>query len=743
MRRPLCVVCLVFALLIIGIVEFFPYEYDYPKDLTGEVILVEGKVTGKEIKSQNGQTSYIIYLKPIMSQSVSNADNVSDRNSNLQKINNAEGILCYMKTSSYVPNIGSHVQIKGEVSLFRYPDNPGEFNAPLYYKIKGFDLKMYDCSLEQYGSNYSSLQENLFRVKTWLCDVLDACFREEYSGTAKAILLGMSGSIEEETKDLYQRSGMLHILCVSGLHISILGMGLFRVLQRFGMKEKLNVFICIVIMLLYGLMIGMGTSVIRAIIMFSMRLIAKLLGRTYDLLTACGVGIFFILFEQPLYIYHSGFLLSFLSVIALGAFRPLFPSKFTKIETINKLTDSFFSTLTVWIVTLPVYGRFYYEVSVAGLLLNVIILPFVSIVLVLVIFVCVIGSFNIGAGVFFANLCELFLYTFESIFAGVDKIENTSFILGYMSLPKCLLYYLVLSLLLILSEKMKKRYVYVGVAVLCSVLMIRLPQGLNITCLSVGQGDSSVIEYGNYVCLIDAGSSTETEVSKYTILPFLKYSGIRKVDYLFLTHGDSDHINGVLELLEQSRYGVKIKRLVVTDSRYQEEYGEVFCLARELKIPIYEMQHGDSVSLGTVQLLCLAPSDKLLNEVEEGNETSMVLLLTKENFSMLFMGDSEGQGEIEVMKHLYELGISNLTALKVAHHGSKNSTNDQFLALVRPKVGVISCGENNVYGHPHRETLERLVAVGSKVMITKDLGAVNIRVVEGGRSIKVSCGPTK
>ena len=98
MRRPLCVVCLVFALLIIGIVEFFPYEYDYPKDLNGEVVLVEGKVTGKEIKNQNGQTSYIIYLKPIMSQSVSNADNVSDRNSNLQKLNNAEGILCYMKT---------------------------------------------------------------------------------------------------------------------------------------------------------------------------------------------------------------------------------------------------------------------------------------------------------------------------------------------------------------------------------------------------------------------------------------------------------------------------------------------------------------------------------------------------------------------------------------------------------------------------------------------------------------------
>ena len=154
MRRPLCIVCLVFVLLIIGIVEFFPYEYEFPKELSGEVVLVEGTVKGKEIKSQNGQTTYYIYLKPIMSQSASEAENISDRNPKSKKLNKAEGILCYMANNTYVPNIGSHVQIKGKVSVFETPDNPGEFNAPLYYKIKGIDLKMYDCSLENYGKNY-------------------------------------------------------------------------------------------------------------------------------------------------------------------------------------------------------------------------------------------------------------------------------------------------------------------------------------------------------------------------------------------------------------------------------------------------------------------------------------------------------------------------------------------------------------------------------------------------------------
>lgn len=735
MRRPLCIVCLVFALLIIGIAEMFPYEYDCPKELSGEVVLVEGKVKGKEIKSQNGQTKYFIYLEPIMSQSVSNAENISDRNSKLQKLNNAEGILCYMADSTYLPNIGSLVQIQGEIEVFETPDNPGEFNAPLYYKIKGIDLKMYDCRLQSYSENYAVIKESLFRAKISLSQMVDSCFRAEYQGIAKAVLLGMSDSIEEETKEVYQRNGMLHILCVSGLHISILGMGLFNLLNRMRMKEWLNATICILVMILYGLMIGMGTSVIRAILMFSMRLLAKLLGRTYDLLTASCVGVFVILFEQPLYVYHSGFLLSFLSVVALGAFRPIFPSKVSKIEYFNQLTDNFFSTLTVWIVTLPVYGRYYYEVSVTGLVINVIILPFVSVVLVLVIGACVLGSFYLPIGVGTARVCEMFLWGFETIFEWFDKLSNTTLIVGYVPLFRCLIYYLGLVIVLILSEKIKKRYRYTMILLLIAFLFVRPPKTLVITCLAVGQGDSAVIEYGTHTCIIDAGSSSEREVSKYTILPFLKYRGIRKVEYLFLTHGDSDHINAVAELLTQSRYGVEIKHLVVTNGRYKENYGEIFELAYEMGIPIYEMNQGDVVNFGKMQLKCLSPSSELLNDsAESSNETSMVLLLEKDDFSMLFTGDSEEKGEQEVINELRRLRIFDLTALKVAHHGSKNSTKEEFLAVARPEIGVISCGENNFYGHPHRETLERLANVNCEVFITKDSGAVTICV---GNEIEV------
>ena len=728
MRRPLCLCCLIFVILIIGVTNIFPYEYNFSQIPSGEIVLIEGRVSKKEIQNKNGQITYIIYLEQIKSLSDSFADDFGDKQSKYKQLNDAEGIMCYIE-DSYVPNIGSTVQIRGELSAFDTPDNPGEFHVALYYKIKGIDLKMYDCQLIAYSQTYSVVEENLFRIKNKFLKLLKSCFREQYVGIAEAILFAENEDIHEETKSLYRENGMLHILCVSGLHISILGMGLFKILKKLRLPDILNTVLCIFMMVLYGIMIGMGTSVFRAILMFSMNIIARLLHRTYDLLTAACVGAFLILLEQPLYMYHSGFLLSFLSVVSLGAFRPFFPKKVCKIKFLNDRADSFFSTLSVWIFTLPVYGRYYYEVSLSGLLLNVFILPFVSIVLVLVIGVCGLGSLFLPLGQLVARLCELFLWAFESGFKMFDSIGATTFIIGYVSLFEFLLFYTGMILILYMAEKVKRRYIYLGIFALCAGILFHLPKPLTITCLSVGQGDSAVIEYKDLVCIIDAGSSSEREVASYTLLPFLKYRGIREIDYLILTHADSDHINAVGEILKQSPSGIKVRKIVVSDGRYLEEYGEIPVLAKEYGIPIYEMKQNDRVTLGEVSLQCLAPSRQFLEQNRESNnDSSMVLLLRKDRFQMLFTGDVEGEGEERLNKALKDEKISDIDVLKVAHHGSKNSTSELFLQTVNPRVSIISCGENNQYGHPHKETLLRLDNSGSKVLVTKDCGAVSLQV---------------
>ena len=732
MRRPLCSVCLIFVILIILITEIFPYKYEFSDITVGELVLIEGKVSQKQIKNINGQTIYLIYLEQIVSRSDSLADNISDKDSIIKKLNNTEGIICYMSTDSLIPNIGSTVLVEGKVSTFEVPDNPGEFNAPLYYKINGVDARMFDCKLVAYSENYSVLQEKLFRFKNELCKLIDSCFRKEYRGIAKAILFAMNGELDEDTKELYQRNGMLHILCVSGLHISILGMGLFGLLKRMHLPDMANTVICISLMLLYGVMIGMGTSVFRAILMFAMRLVANLLERTYDLMTAACVGIFCILLEQPLYIYHSGFLLSFLSVVALGAFRPIFPDKICKSDFINKRADSFFSSLTVWLVTLPVYGRYYYEVSVSGLLLNVLILPFVGVVLVLVIAVCLLGGFYQPFGCVVARLCEVILWAFEELFAVFDRVGHTALVLGYIPVYKCALYFVGLTVLLFVAEKWKKRFVYMGLVALCAFMIIKVPKELTITCLSVGQGDSAVVEYKDLTCVIDAGSSSEHDVSKYTILPFLKYQGVREVDYLFLTHSDADHINGVEELLRQSRLGIRIKRLVVTDAEMLDEYGNIVAVATEQGVPIYEMNQGTLIVSGDLKIECLGPGNRLLDRVgQSNNETSMVLLLEKGEFQMLFTGDMEGLGEQEIIEILKKRKVTDNMVLKVAHHGSKNSTSEEFLSVLMPQVSIISCGINNRYGHPHEETVERLEGIGTEIFYTMESGQITLQIEEG------------
>ncbi len=736
MRRPLCIVCLVFVMIVIFIMECFPYTYSFSDDINGEKVCIEGKVSYKETKQINGQTSYIIYLKQIKSQSF------SDNDISIQtQFNKMEGAVCYMSENTYVPNLGSLVCMEGTINTFREPTNPGEFNEAFYYKIKDMDVKLYDAALVAYSQKYSLLDEKLFRLKEYFCALLDEYFKEEYRGIAKAILFAMNGELDKEVKSLYQRNGVLHILCVSGTHVSILGMGLYKLLQRIRIPKVINVIVCVGCMVLYGLMIGMGSSVFRAIFMFSMRLVAKLIGRTYDLLTATSIGGICILLEQPLYMYHSGFLLSFLSVISLGAFDPIFPEKICKIPWINKRLNDFLQTSMIWVFTLPIYGLYYYEVSVSGLIINVIVLPFVSLILILVILVCILGMIFTPLATICATGCQIILWCFEHLFTLFDNLGNTSFIIGHISVVRCLFYYVGFLIIYCIMEKVKKRYVYLGIMGLFVMLTIRTPKELEVTFLDVGQGDCIVIEYHELVCVIDAGSSSKNDVGTYIVLPFLKYQGIREIDYLFLTHSDDDHINGVRAILNQSHQGIRVKNLVISDEKLLFEYGDIGTIAQENNINICAMKENDFIQKGELSLECVGPKENLISEYMKSeekskNEISLVLYLQYKQLTMLFPGDTEGMGEENITNILKRRNIQNLSILKVSHHGSKNSTSEEFLQVIRPEIGIISCGKNNRYNHPHEETINRLQGQKTLLLMTKECGAITIKMNDDRLEIK-------
>ena len=346
--------------------------------------------------------------------------------------------------------------------------------------------------------------------------------------------------------------------------------------------------------------------------------------------------------------------------------------------------------------------------------------------------------------------------------AGSLSIGNlripVTWVAGQPKLWQIVLYYLILGTLLFLYSKKgkwrtgyKEKYeemplrmikisgiVYraiLAAGVVVSLLVIRVwPSAyLQITCLDVGQGDGIVIqtpERKNY--LIDGGSSSKTSTGRYQMLPFLKSRGISRIDGIFISHVDEDHISGVREILELQAQGLTS---VYVSSLYlpkwqdpPEKWSDLEELGRQAGVQIHTVKRGDILQSGKLKLCFLAPEDGAKGE--NVNEDGMVIQLEYARFSGLFTGDIGEKTEKELLPYLKDVDF-----LKVGHHGSKYSTSSVFLEKIKPENGVISCSETNTYGHPSSETIQRLREHGCEVAYTMISGAVT--VYTDGKHVKM------
>mgnify|MGYP004642806231 FL=1 len=645
------------------------------------------------------------------------------------------------------------------------------------------------------------------------------------------MLLGERTFLSEETQSLYKAAGALHVIAVSGLHISLLGLGLYRLLRRIFASQAPAAVISVLCMAAYVFLVGNPPSAVRAFIMFAMGLLAGYWKRTLDTPTALSLSAAIILMGNPFYIGQSSFLLSFLAILAISVFQPalkeclalinpyhfplfrllgsrqtwrlhlldsrkswrlcllgsrkswrlcllgsrkswrlcllgsrqtwrlrhLDPQKVPGVchELLKKVGNGLLSSFSVWIVTLPVQLFFFSEVSLFGIFFNLLIIPLMGVILLLGI-----------AGLFLKEISHLFAFLTGSAFtdleitvisicryaegiffaiikAGGSLADRLSFtmwtpgkpVYGKMLLAFCLL--LLFCLLGKLSENGRtfpeKFWKYrLGILLGVILLLAGYPaHNLQITFLDVGQGDGICMELPDgRVYLMDGGSSDVSKVGNYRLVPFLKAKGIRKIDAVFLSHGDADHINGIAELLEEKQ--ISIDGVCLPAGAEQEEFAEIKDLARARNISVRTIQAGDFWENNGTKFWCLNPADV----TESGNAASVVLYMEYQNFSMLLTGDLEGEGEKSVAALLRSNAITGISVLKVAHHGSKNSTKEEFLLQCSPAVAVISCGERNTYGHPHKETLERLNDMGTAVYRTDCSGAVQITV--SGSRMKVT-----
>lgn len=716
-KRPLGLVCLAVAMFLYLYVRLKGVPYIDNSEFQGEMITVTGKVYKKETAMQTNGPVPVLYLE------LSKVDDTG-----WQKENNGPArrrVICYLREDQPDVEMGSCVQLQGKLQCFERASNPGQFDTYSYYQISGISYRINQAEIKAKTIKYNKLAQGLYRLRVFFSEKLKENLPEKEASIMQTMLLGEKSSMEKELKALYQRNGIAHILAISGLHVSMLGMGLYKILRKCCIPMKIAAGTAAGVMILYGMMTGFSVSALRAIFMFAIHMAAIVLERTYDMLTAVAVAAVILLVQQPLYFFHSGFLFSFGCVLGISL---LLPALMEGVQKRHFAIRSVVSGVGMTVITLPVYLWFYYQYPVCSILLNLIVIPLMS-------FLMAAGLLFIGfeivcqeAAIPFAMLIKGILKLYDMLLELCDGFPEGLLTIGRPGEWQIIVYLLLLIFIIVFKKRLKSivRWVITMVAVM--VLLFHPNGKMEITFLDVGQGDCIFIanDNGSYY-MVDGGSSSVKGVGEYRILPFLKFQGISHLEAVFVTHPDEDHCNGIKELIMSGQeQGIRIEHLVLPDiaqESKEQAYMELEQMAVASDIPVLYISRGQEITDDQLKLTCLHPVKK--EATVEANEYSIVLEISYGNFSAMLTGDVEGSGEQKLIRYLQEEASENrLTVLKAAHHGSGYSTPDEFLDIQRPVYTIISCGRDNSYGHPHKELIERLQEHGSNIFITYETGAV-------------------
>lgn len=734
-KRPLCAAALFWAALLWLLSGTgLPFFSCRPPRLEADVGEAEVLVTGVLYKQEHYDNISYFYLK--------NANLYFD--SQLYPIDNVR-LSLKQENLKHSPFPGDVMAAKGVLQQIPLPGNPGQFNPRSYYyarKVKWYQKGSEGWVQEKRKDPVLALQG---RIKESLEKGIEKAFGEQKGAIVKAMLVGEKGDLREEDRLMYQMLGISHILAISGLHLSVLGWGLFRLLGKLGLPVKVRSVCTLAAMFFYGSLTGGGAAVMRAAVMFGAGSGALAVKRTYDFLSAVSLASILLLAESPLYLYDSSFLLSFGAILGLALVAPALPLSKGKEGSLGQkslvkrlleklregIRSGLLSGISVWAVLLPVNMYFFYEIPVLGLLTNLAVLPTAGLLLV--------SGFLAGAGGMFlpafaarglALPAEFILELYETMGKAVGGLPFSLFITGQPRLWQCVLYYVFLGAILFLQKKVGQGKIWVPFMLGAGIFLLFFSPDrgkLQAAFLDVGQGDCACVwERGSFCYLIDGGSSTVHEVGKYRILPFLKAMGIQEVDGIFLSHMDQDHTNGIvqlLEMIERRETVLKVRCLFLTHCREtEEEIRQIAALGRRAGCQVIFIEKGSKIKDKEMEITCLSPGREDL----ESNAGSQVLHIKVNALDMLFTGDTEDRGEKELTEILNQEGQA-YEILKVAHHGSKNSTSQEFLDAAEPGAAVISCGQNNLYGHPHQELLQRLEKMEIPVFSTKEGGAVLLR----------------
>lgn len=645
-------------------------------------------------------------------------------------VRNNKKILINIKMSQDIPSIkyGDSLYIEGEFKKPEEARNYKGYNYKQYLKTKKI---IGTVELEKAKILKSSNGSFIHNIQKYIKDTINGTLTDEEGNLLLAILLGDKDKLSEDIQESFKTSNLSHMLAVSGAHVSYIILGLTYVLQNSIIGKKNGKIVCIFFLLVFMAITNFTPSVTRACIMAVLTLFSGIVYRKSDVYTNISVAALITLIFNPYSLLDLGFQLSYGGTIGIIIFIKRIQEKKSNSKVVNYIKQMALVSIYANIIIIPIMMYHFNTVSLTFIISNIMASPILGIIVING-FLFIITSITVKP---LTRLIAIFIKPILSILIKISQIcsklpfSNILVVTPYMF--NVISYYAII-LYCIKSKKNNKCKIIIClliVLILINFIIYIFPQKLRIFFIDVGQGDSTlIITPDKKTVLVDGGGSDSFDVGEKVLLPYLLDRRILKVDYVLISHFDTDHCGGILTIMEK----VKVKNIIISEqAEHSENYERFKKLMIHKKIRLIEVKKGDKIKIGRYsEFKILFPTSRLLSE-NPLNNNSIVAQFNYNSFKMLFTGDIEKLAEQQILKT--EKAEIRADILKVAHHGSKTSSIPEFIKAVRPKIALIGVGKNNTFGHPNQQTIKNLENIKCRIYRTDLQGEIIIKIDQKGR----------
>lgn len=562
---------------------------------------------------------------------------------------------------------GDKIKVKGTLITPSKNTNQNTFNYQKYLYYKKIYYLVEATSINKIANN----NNYLYTIKNTLYQKINKLKSSNYIKT----LLFCDNTLSKEIKESYRINGISHLFSVSGMHINFFVSIIYLYLNKITYNKRIKYLITNIFIITY-LILFPSSSLLRSAVMsilYSINYLLKLKIKKIDiLLLTLGVS----LLINPFIIYDLGYIYSY----TITFFLVLSSSTLKKKNKINKII---YISFLSFLVSIPITIYNSFEINIISILLNIILVPIISIIILpLTILTYIFPILD--------SILYLFTNTLETISLFISKINITKIIFPKPSLLIIVLYYIIF-----LLSYQNKKYFYLNIILLIIIYISPyLNSNFEVVMFEVGEADCHLIKYpyNKNTILIDTGKN-EYKI-KNEVIPYLKSIGIKKIDYLIITHGDLDHIGGSITLINN----FQVKNVILNKGTFTDLEKELIKNINKKKIPYQININKINLSNHTIYLL---NNTKYNNE----NDNSIITYFTYQKYKFLYMGDASINTEDNLLENY---NLNNISILKVGHHGSNTSSSKDFISQINPSISLISVGKNNIYHHPNKEVINNL-----------------------------------